>query len=560
GDYLYIDGGVVQKRDTKSTYMRTQNATYSIPLATSWDAQDVKFTMIEKGDDVPIYNLANQFLQSDNASFYTINGDLAGENTFDLPKAPPELWSFEADGKGRGSWHLFSVAPTSIMGSVLVSTATVDSSVYLLGGFQWWRSTLTMAKLNDSSARSANGLVSYDMDTRVWDNQSISYPYPNGWAWGQGFVHLTGLGNQGLLLAMGGSTSRPGVSKGPESFIPYDIISIYNTATNEWRNQTTTGTDIPLGRGIPCTLGVQGDNGTFEVWASIWLARHSPLGSSTFLMYADRMSQIFLYGGFRGAGSNSQSQENTELGQSVYVLSLPSFTWHKFDYPQQTARALFTCSLRNRQVLAIGGLSPDIDLDHEDKDPWPQGIGILDLNDMKWKDSYDSKAGPYETPKQIKDSIAANGQYPQRWDDDLSRQWIMGDRSATTGNDTNLAPSPAPTLTSSSSGSSHTGAIVGGVVGGVAALILVAAVSWYLLRRSRRGSAPSQAAQNQHHGFEKPELENSDRNPEQELSGDPKDHLWSNGELQGIPLLELDGGRTEMEASTAKYELHSTGR
>ncbi|KAL8707721.1 MAG: hypothetical protein Q9220_007301 [cf. Caloplaca sp. 1 TL-2023] len=526
GDYLYIDGGTVQTRDTNSTYSRTQNATYSLSLATSWESQNVSFTMIEKGGDVQNYNRPNLFLRSDNSSFYAFNGDLGIENTFDRPKAPPELWSFTPDGRGNGAWQFFSVAPSSIRGSAWVGSAVANGSVYLLGGFQWAHSTPGPADGSDN-VQSANGLVSYHLDAHTWANQSITYPYPNGWAWDQGLFYLTGLGDHDLLLAMGGMKSRPRAFKSPDDFAPYDVVSVYNTVTKEWRNQTTTGTGIPIGRNAACTFGAPGDNGTFE---------------------------LFLYGGFRGAPSSSQSQENIELGQSVYVLSLPSFTWHKFDYPQQTARAYHTCTPHNSQMLAIGGLSPNIDGVNETKDPWPQGIGILDLNSMEWKDSYDSKAGSYETPKQIKDSIAANGPYPQRWDDDLSRQWIIGDRNS-------IAPL-SPSLSSSKSG--HTGAIVGivgGVVGGIAAISLIAAIPWCLRRRQHRRNAPPPNKQQQaQNGFEKAELENEPTSPRQELSSDPRERWERNGELHGRPLLELDGGRAEMEAPSARFEMDSRGK
>ena len=77
-------------------------------------------------------------------------------------------------------------------------------------------------------------------------------------------------------------------------------------------------------------------------------------------------------------------------------------------------------------MIAVGGITPNIDESIETADPWPQGLGIFDLTEMAWKSSYDAAAGPYETPKQVKDYIAANGQYPQAWNNDLTEQWITG--------------------------------------------------------------------------------------------------------------------------------------
>ena len=45
---------------------------------------------------------------------------------------------------------------------------------------------------------------------------------------------------------------------------------------------------------------------------------------------------------------------------------------------------------------------------------------------MTFKSTYDISAGPYQTPKQIKDSLAKNGRYPQNWNDDKVELWITG--------------------------------------------------------------------------------------------------------------------------------------
>lgn len=44
-------------------------------------------------------------------------------------------------------------------------------------------------------------------------------------------------------------------------------------------------------------------------------------------------------------------------------------------------------------MIAIGGTPPNLSLEYIEKDPWPQGIGIFDVSEMKWKDSYNPDAG-----------------------------------------------------------------------------------------------------------------------------------------------------------------------
>jgi hypothetical protein len=114
----------------------------------------------------------------------------------------------------------------------------------------------------------------------------------------------------------------------------------------------------------------------------------------------------------------------------VWVLSLPSFTWYNSSYEPSDARFLHTCHVPGnpprRQMVAVGGLIPDFKYIFQPKDPWPQGLGIFDLTEMEWKDSYDANATRYETPKMVKAGIAKDGLYPKNWDDSVVAQWLTG--------------------------------------------------------------------------------------------------------------------------------------
>ena len=232
GDYLYIDGGVVQIRTNETQYTLPQNISYSLPLSTSWDSREVAFTPIEKGEDVANYNVPNLFLSSDRTSFYSFNGDIAGENKLDVPKPSAELWSFTPDGRGRGTWDLVVSADSSIVQSVWAGSATGNSSAYLLGGTQTVHSSHYLYDLGSSDLQSSDGLVTYNMDTGTWHNESITYPYPNGWIWDPQLYYLAGYGNQGLLLSMGGATAPPGEVAGDQSFVTFDTVTIYNVSTH----------------------------------------------------------------------------------------------------------------------------------------------------------------------------------------------------------------------------------------------------------------------------------------------------------------------------------------
>jgi hypothetical protein len=124
-------------------------------------------------------------------------------------------------------------------------------------------------------------------------------------------------------------------------------------------------------------------------------------------------------------------------------------------------------------MVVVGGLNPNAF--NLVPDIWPQGLGIFDLSAMEWKSQYDASAPAYVTPDVVKSWYKQNGRYPASWDDPVVKSWFI-DASANTSANANP----------SSSSHSSTGAIVGGVVGGVVGLLLVGALTWFLVRRHRR--------------------------------------------------------------------------
>lgn len=59
-------------------------------------------------------------------------------------------------------------------------------------------------------------------------------------------------------------------------------------------------------------------------------------------------------------------------------------------------------------MILIGGGDPTYsyffvgDSDNAPSDPWPQGIGVFDMTNLKFKDSFQAQAGAYKTPEIIK--------------------------------------------------------------------------------------------------------------------------------------------------------------
>ena len=94
----------------------------------------------------------------------------------------------------------------------------------------------------------------------------------------------------------------------------------------------------------------------------------------------------------------------------VYILSLPSFRWFRANYTSAYSRGGHTCHVTKSQMIMIGGEDPthcsrflgDGDAIDAPADPWLQGIGVFDMNALRFKDSYQADARAYETSDVIK--------------------------------------------------------------------------------------------------------------------------------------------------------------
>ena len=81
--------------------------------------------------------------------------------------------------------------------------------------------------------------------------------------------------------------------------------------------------------------------------------------------------------------------------RSVYILSLPSFEWFEVPFSTVKRRSNLHCQvIGKRQMLVIGGVDPTVDLGSE-RDPWPKGMGLLDMTELTWSESYNSSAETY---------------------------------------------------------------------------------------------------------------------------------------------------------------------
>ena len=111
-------------------------------------------------------------------------------------------------------------------------------------------------------------------------------------------------------------------------------------------------------------------------------------------------------------------------------------------------------------------------------DPWTYSIGVLDMTELKWKDSYDPDAAAYDSPSIVKDWYNAGNLQNMHWDSDEVEAIFMNE---------NLPPPPRKPMVGSAQQS--TGVIVGGAVGGVLGVAAIGMMSFILIRRRRRARA-----------------------------------------------------------------------
>ena len=200
----------------------------------------------------------------------------------------------------------------------------------------------------------------------------------------------------------------------------------------------------------------------------------------------------FMYGGHNDAymnpvaTANSSAQAQQSQFNQVYILSLPGFVWFKSNDSSAEARTAHTCELiGNRQMISIGGLNPSksqrVNFAVSGVDSNPQGLGIFDMVDLKWTNTYDANAAAYEVPNVVREWYSNPASTSSVQWSSTQLESLFAIQSSANPPTTSPAPSSAPTASAT-----NTGAIVGGIVGGIACLSLLSVLAWVLVRRHRR--------------------------------------------------------------------------
>ncbi|KAF2457316.1 hypothetical protein BDY21DRAFT_286425, partial [Lineolata rhizophorae] len=458
GDYVYIDGGEILQDDDNgdpTDEMPVQdNATISIYLGDSWTPDSITPNVMGKAEGVPILKDLVLWGEEDDSAFYMWGGQVSP-----LPGQPPipntNLWKFTVDGNGGGSWDVSNPSNAGLFQTFhrpSMGLGTSGSNAgYLLGGYLTPRSEPQLADESDF-VQPIPGIISYNMTTRVWSNDSAAgYSLYGAGNLGQA-VFLPSYGTDGLLAFMGGyNTGLETVRFDGTGLVSFDNITFYDPVSKTWYAQKATG-DSPSPRAGFCAVAVAGQNGTHE---------------------------IFVYGG-RYDGTN-------EFLDDAYVLTIPGFNWFKIDYPSAQGRMSHSCHLvGKRQMLVIGGDDGELDTN---RDHITNGLGILDMTEMAWTSGYDANAAEYESPQIVQDWYNQGGQDAVQW---TSSDVEVLFASNSTGNSNNTSDASDP---DSEDSGLNVGAIVGGVVGGVFGLLIVAGIIfWLVVRHRKKHNAPEKLA------------------------------------------------------------------
>ncbi|KAI3320526.1 hypothetical protein HD806DRAFT_547359 [Xylariaceae sp. AK1471] len=407
GDYLYIDGGEVsQLLDTESnhTALAAVNGTLSLSLNEPWT--NLSASLKQTFKPAPIFRSSNIWTDPVEEVFYMWGGQAPGGNL----TRTRELWQFAADKKGGGNWSAVTPAnPDVFVGlrrGACSSWATCNGLGVALGGFGWVWTDPAFSDSNDSSKGvPIPGLLSYNISTRMWANESAKAF--NGLGTSQkgsaACVPSAGTEGVGLILPLGGLFSDLVVfEQDTTSTNDLGNLTFYDIASKTWHSQTASG-QIPPGRESFCVVGVQGENNTFE---------------------------IYLYGGYSPIYKRTYGD--------IYALSLPGFVWFKLNPSREFFRSKHGCALGGKsQLIIVGGSDPGPDwpLGWYDPDPWPQGLAIFDLETLDWSERYRPNASQYKTPRLI-EGWYHSGQYFS------SQQWLWNRSGAVSSISADASPKP----------------------------------------------------------------------------------------------------------------------
>ena len=133
----------------------------------------------------------------------------------------------------------------------LAAAATVDNTGFMIGGHM--DSHSSQASLDDSGDEFIPGIVSYNITSGFFSNDTAPQNVTNAF-----LAPVSNFGPSGLLISAGHGEYS---STAPNSITN---VTIYEPLGKTWHTQSTTG-NAPTLRDSACTVGLPGDNRTYEM-------------------------------------------------------------------------------------------------------------------------------------------------------------------------------------------------------------------------------------------------------------------------------------------------------
>ena len=138
-----------------------ENNTLSIDLRYSWTNSSVSFNVITQG--APVLNSGVLWPSKDESSFYSWAGEQSTLSNISLVPVPTnDLWRFDVNGQGGGTWQSSSVPSDFVRTSSSQYTSGGDVG-YILGGYVSDRTSPDNRLLG--GWQMSPGMVSYNMTT-----------------------------------------------------------------------------------------------------------------------------------------------------------------------------------------------------------------------------------------------------------------------------------------------------------------------------------------------------------------------------------------------------------
>lgn len=312
------------------------------------------------------------------------------------------LRALSLDGNGSGEWGTREPSNEDtfddILGTMAGASASCDRKGFWIGGIGRGSTDPRLEGLEPGDQPPVPGILTYDMVTRRWSNDSTAPMTPPYGSLVNGAAHcVEAFDTTPLVFRLGGLVTSP-TSTASNQTIPLDNITFWDPGSSKWLWQTAKG-DVPSGRELPCLAGVKGEN-TYEMYVS---NRPPPL-MAPIAVHRERLRSIkcadnqparvysFMYGGRTAIGGSNGD---------MYILSLPGFQWFRANV-SSPERIHHSCTaMGNKQMLSIGGLASEFAWD--EPDPWIKSVGIFDMTDLRWLDGYDADAAAYRPAAAIQD-------------------------------------------------------------------------------------------------------------------------------------------------------------